>query len=86
MQQTINSSFPNQEEQIKDKIVDQIMNAMNYAGEFAFGDISMGERMNIMQNVQAKLKAKSLDELQILLAYYQEQNVQEDSISSGIRR
>ncbi len=86
LQQTINSSVPNQEEQIKDKIVDQIMNAMNYAGEFTFGNISMGERMNIMQNVQAKLKAKSLDELQILLASYQEQNVQEDSISSGIRR
>ena len=44
---------------MKDKIINQIMGAMNNAGEFSFGDISMGERMSIMQNVQNKLNAKN---------------------------
>lgn len=75
-----------QEKQMKTQIINQIMAGMNNAGEFSFGDISMGERMNIMQNVQNKLNAKSIDELQMLLSTYQEQNVQEESMSSGMRR
>ncbi len=71
---------------MKDKIINQIMGAMNNAGEFSFGDISMGERMSIMQNVQNKLNAKSMNELQMLLSTYQEQNVQEETMHSGIRR
>lgn len=88
-QQVTQEEFNNvqeQEKQIKDKIVDQIMNAMNNAGEFSFGDISMGERMSIMQNVQNQLNAKSLDELQMLLSTYQVQNVQEDILSNGMHR
>ena len=46
----------------------------------------MGERMSIMQNVQNKLNAKSMDELQMLLLTYQEQNVQEETMHSGMRR
>ena len=75
-----------QQKQMKDQIISQIMAGMNNAGEFSFGDISMGERMNIMQNVQNKLNAKSIDELQMLLSTYQEQNVQEENMSSGMRR
>lgn len=74
------------QKQMKDQIISQIMAGMNNAGEFSFGDISMAERMNIMQNVQNKLKAKSIDELQMLLSTYQEQNIQEETISNGMRR
>lgn len=74
------------QKQMKDQIISQIMAGMNNAGEFSFGDISMDERMNIMQNVQNKLNAKSVDELQMLLSTYQEQNIQEETISNGMRR
>lgn len=74
------------QKQMKDQIISQIMAGMNNAGEFSFGDISMAERMNIMQNVQNKLNAKSIDELQMLLSTYQEQNIQEETISNGMRR
>lgn len=75
-----------QQAQMKNQIINQIMAGMNNAGEFSFGDISMGERMSIMQNVQNKLSAKSMDELQMLLSTYQEQNVQEETMSSGMHR
>ena len=74
------------QKQMKDQIISQIMAGMNNAGELSFGDISIGERMNIMQNVQNKLNAKSIDELQMLLSTYQEQNIQEETISNGMRR
>lgn len=74
------------QKQMKDQIISQIMAGMNNAGEFSFSDISMAERMNIMQNVQNKLNAKSIDELQMLLSTYQEQNIQEETISNGMRR
>ena len=44
---------------------------MNMAGEFSFGDISISERIDIMQNVKNKLNSKSMEELQILLSTYQ---------------
>lgn len=75
-----------QQKQMKDQVINQIMGAMNKSGELSFGDISMGERMNIMQNIQNKLNAKSMDELQMLLSTYQEQNVQEETMSSGMHR
>lgn len=75
-----------QQTQMKNQIISQIMNGMNNAGEFSFGDISMGERMSIMQNVQNKLNAKSMDELQMLLSAYQEQNNQEETMHSGMHR
>ena len=70
--------FQEQQTKMKNQIISQIMAGMNKAGEFSFGDISMSERMNIMQNVQNKLNAKSFEELQMLLSTYQEQNVQEE--------
>ena len=75
-----------QQKQMKDQVINQIMGAMNKAGELSFGDISMGERMSIMQNIQNKLNAKSMDELQMLLSTYQEQNIQEESMHSGMHR
>lgn len=85
-QQETEQILQEQQKQMKDKIVSQIMGAMNNAGEFSFGDISMGERMSIMQNVQNKLNAKSMDELQMLLSTYQEQKAQEETMHSGMRR
>lgn len=82
----IQQSVQEQQKQMKDQVIDQIMGAMNKSGEFSFGDISMSERMSIMQNVQNKLNAKSMDELQMLLSTYQEQNVQEETMSSGMHR
>lgn len=75
-----------QQKQMKNQIINQIIAGMNNAGELSFGDISIGERMNIMQNVQNKLNAKSIDELQMLLSTYQEQNIQEETMSNGMRR
>lgn len=75
-----------QQKQMKDQVINQIMGAMNKSGELSFGDISMGERMSIMQNIQNKLNAKSMDELQMLLSTYQEQNIQEESMHSGMHR
>ena len=71
---------------MKTQIINQIMAGMNNAGEFSFGDISMGERMSIMKDVQNKLNAKSMDELQMLLSTYQVQNTQEDTMNSGMHR
>ncbi len=75
-----------QQKQMKDQVINQIIGAMNKSGELSFGDISMGERMSIMQNIQNKLSAKSMDELQMLLSTYQEQNIQEESMHSGMHR
>ena len=55
----------------KDEIISKIINSMNMAGEFSFGDISISERIDIMQNVKNKLNSKSMEELQILLSTYQ---------------
>ena len=95
-QEVVSTSTLNQEEsekvlqeqqkQMKDKIINQIMGAMNRSGEFSFGDISMNERMSIMQNVQNKLNARNMDELQMLLSTYQEQNVEEETMHSGMHR
>ncbi len=90
-QEQINQNEPKidlqeQQKQMKDKIVSRIMSAMNKAGEFSFGDISMGERMSIMQNVQNKLNTKSIDELQMLLVTYQEQSIQEDIMNNGMSK
>lgn len=71
-QNQIKSSQPvQQEQQIKDEIISKIINSMNMAGEFSFGDISISERIDIMQNVKKELNSKSMEELQILLSTYQ---------------
>ena len=71
-QSQIKSSQPvQQDQQMKDVIISKIINSMNRAGEFSFGDISISERIDIMQNVKNKLNSKSMEELQILLSSYQ---------------
>lgn len=71
-QNQIKTSQPvQQDQQMKDEIISKIMNSMNRAGEFSFGDISISERIDIMQNVKNKLNSKSMEELQILLSTYQ---------------
>ena len=71
-QNQIKSSQPvQQDQQMKDEIISKIINSMNRAGEFSFGDISISERIDIMQNVKNKLNSKSMEELQILLSTYQ---------------
>ena len=71
-QNQIKSSQPfKQEQQTKDEIISKIINNMNMAGEFSFGDISISERIDIMQNVKNKLNSKSTEELQTLLSSYQ---------------
>lgn len=70
-----------EEKQFKNYIISQIMNAMSDSGEFlSFRDISMDERINIIKNVKDELNAKSIDELQMLLSTYQEQNVSKRSL------
>ena len=71
-QNQIKSNQPfKQEQQTKDEIISKIINNMNMAGEFSFGDMSISERIDIMQNVKNKLNSKSMEELQILLSSYQ---------------
>lgn len=84
VQQSIEQS--QQRNQMKDKIISKIMSAMNDAGEFIFDDISIDERMSIIQNVQNTLNAKSINELQMLLSTYQEQNVQDETMHNGMHR
>ena len=73
-----------QQKQMKDKIISQIIAGMNNSGELLFGDISISERMSIMQNIRDKLRAKSMEELQILLSSYQKQDIQRKG--SGMHR
>lgn len=75
-----------QQEQMKNNVIQQIISAMNEAGELSFGNISMSERMSIMQNIQNKLNNKSIDELQILLSTYQSQIVKDETTKSGKHR
>lgn len=86
IQQGTKQDLQYQQRQIKDRMIGQIIEAMYNTGEFLFDGISMGERMNIMQNVQNNLNAKSMGELQILLTAYQEKVVQEETVGSGVHR
>lgn len=85
-QQETEQVLQEQQKQMKDKIISQIIVGMNNSGELLFGDISISERMSIMQNIQDKLHAKSMEELQILLSSYQKQDIQEETMSSRMHR
>ncbi len=74
------------QEQMKNIVVQQIINAMNEAGELSFGNISMSERMSIMQSIQNKLNNKSIEELQILLSAYQSKIAKDETAKSGKHR
>lgn len=77
----------NQENQMKNKLVEQIMSAMNTSGEMAFGDISFSERMYRISEIKNRLGSKSIEELQTLLSTYQEQSLDmEEQHSSSMRR
>lgn len=77
----------NQENQMKDKLVEQIMSAMNKAGEMSFGDISFSERMYRMNEIKNRLSSKSVEELQTLLSTYDIQTFEnEEKHESGMRR
>jgi len=76
-----------QEQQIKANLVQQVINAMNTAGELSFGEISFSDRMSRMQNIRSRLENKSIEDLQTLLATYQEQSFENEvQHSSSMRR
>jgi len=82
------SSIENvQDQQIKANLVQQVINAMNTAGELSFGEISFSDRMSRMQNIRSRLENKSIEDLQTLLATYQEQSFENEvQHSSSMRR
>ena len=76
-----------QEQQIKANLIQQVINAMNTAGELSFGEISFSDRMSRMQNIRSRLENKSIEDLQTLLATYQEQSFENEvQHSSSMRR
>jgi len=76
-----------QETQIRANLVSQIISAMNQSGELAFGEISFTDRMSRMQDIRTRLENKSIEDLQTLLATYQEQSYTDEvQHSSSMRR
>lgn len=67
-----------QEKKMKDRLVQDIVNAMNKAGEMIWGDIDIDERISRMNNIRNRLYAKSIDDLQLLLSTYQGQKKEEN--------
>lgn len=67
-----------QDKKVKDDLVQRIINAMNNAGEMMWGEISIDERMYRMNNIRNGLYNKSVEDLQILLATYQNQKRESD--------
>lgn len=67
-----------QNKKVKDDLIQQIINAMNNAGEMMWGEISIDERMYRMNNIRNGLYNKSVEDLQILLATYQNQKKESD--------
>lgn len=59
-----------QENSIKRDLVNQIINAMNKAGEMKWGEISFDERINRVNNIKKGLYSKTIEDLQLLLATY----------------
>ena len=59
-----------QENSIKRDLVNQIINAMNKAGEMKWGEISFDERINRVNNIRKGLYSKTIEDLQLLLATY----------------
>lgn len=75
------------EKLIKANLVQQIINYMNKFGELYFGEISFSDRMIRIQEIRNRLENKSIEDLQILLATYQKQNLNNEvQLSSSIGR
>lgn len=56
----------------KDILISQIINKMNQYGELSFGEISINERLNIMQGIRDNLSKKSYEDLEYLLMSYED--------------
>lgn len=81
-QQVLNShqvkqALSDQEKRTKDDLVQEIINAMNKAGEMSWGDINFDERINRINNMRNRLYNKSIDDLQTLLSTYQNEKKEE---------
>lgn len=61
----------------KDDLVQEIINAMNRAGEMSWGDINFDERINRINNMRNRLYNKSIDDLQTILSTYQNEKKEE---------
>lgn len=75
-----------QQNQLKSQIINQIMVSMNKAGELPFDNMSMDEKKSNMQIIQDKLNMKSIDELQMLLSTYQEQEIEKEDMDNEMRK
>lgn len=75
----------NQEKKIKDDLVQQIINAMNKAGEMMWGDIDINERINQMNNIKNRLYNKSVNDLQTLLSTYQTEKKENVSTQDSVK-
>lgn len=75
----------NQEKKIKDDLVQQIINAMNKAGEMMWGDIDINERINRMNNIRIRLYNKSVNDLQTLLSTYQTEKKENVSTQDSVK-
>lgn len=75
----------NQEKKIKDDLVQQIINAMNKAGEMMWGDIDINERINRMNNIKNRLYNKSVNDLQTLLSTYQTEKKENVSTQDSVK-
>lgn len=75
----------NQEKKIKDDLVQQIINAMNKAGEMMWSDIDINERINRMNNIRNRLYNKSVNDLQTLLSTYQTEKKENVSTQDSVK-
>lgn len=65
----------------KEALIDGIISGMLNEGEFSNSGLDVVAKMNDIKYVKEKLKAKSIDELKLLLASYQKNN--EEQMSNG---
>lgn len=73
LNQTGNSDNLNEDnKKNKDTLISQIINKMNQYGELSFGEISISERLNIMQGIKDNLSKKSSEDLEYLLMSYED--------------
>lgn len=75
----------NQEKKIKDDLIQQIINAMNKAGEMMWGNIDFNERINRLNNIKNRLYNKSADDLQTLLSTYQTEKKENVSTKNSVK-
>lgn len=74
-----------QEKKIKEELVQQIISAMNKAGEMKWGDIDINERISRMNNIRNRLYIKSVEDLQTLLSTYQTEKKENVSTQDSVK-